>query len=65
MRNNNTSEARVAANTMRTLNERRLSWHPAVAQSLIALDPAHWSQRHRQTTSWLLVEFLRTQRNLH
>jgi hypothetical protein len=64
MRKTDFSESRVVANTGRTLGERRLSWHPAVAQSLTALDPAHWSQRHQQTTNWLLVEFLQTQRNL-
>ncbi len=64
MRNNNLSEPRVAARTLRTLSERRVSWHPAVAQSPMALDPARWSQRHQQTTSWLLVEFLQTQRSL-
>jgi len=69
MRKNEFSAPRVMANTatvntMRVLSERRISWHPAAAQSLIALDPAHWSQRHQQTTSWLLVEFLQAHRNL-
>ena len=63
MRKNELPETRVAAGTPRALSERR-SWHPAT-QSLIALDPAHWSQRHRQTATWLLVEFLNTQRDLH
>jgi hypothetical protein len=64
MRNYDYLEPRVTASTMRTLSERRLSWHPAAAQTPIALDPARWSQRHQQTTSWLLVEFLQTQRIL-
>jgi len=61
---NNFSEPRVDTTTIRTLNERRVTWHPAASQSLIALDPAHWSQRHQQATSWLLVEFLQSQRYL-
>jgi hypothetical protein len=64
MRKNDFSQPRVAASTLRALSKRRLSWHPAAAQSLIAVDPAHWSQRHQQATSWLLMEFLQTQRNL-
>jgi hypothetical protein len=70
MRNDDFLKPKKASNALRVLNERRVSWHPATtqtspsSQSLVALDPAHWSQRHQQATSWLLVEFLQTHRNL-